>query len=108
MSTSLERMKKILGSPLGSRKKSATQQQQYFGTPLDTLLRREDGRIPHLVSKICDYVLTNGAFLTIRCACVRSCLVFGSLRFILLLLLSGVRMTSVPTLMSLGPFCSSY
>ncbi|KAI0239940.1 Protein FAM13A [Lamellibrachia satsuma] len=59
VSSSLERMKKILGSPLGSRKK-ATTQQQYFGVPLEALLRREDTRIPHLVSKICEYVLRNG------------------------------------------------
>ena len=60
-------MKKILGSPLGSRKKAATQQ-QYFGVPLEGLLRREDATIPHLVCKICDYVLRNGASSTYNIA----------------------------------------
>ena len=79
VSSSLERMKKILGSPLGSRKK-ATTQQQYFGVPLEALLRREDTRIPHLVSKICEYVLRNGVCFLHTFVCVCICLAMTSMQ----------------------------
>ena len=47
----MERMKKILTSPINKKKSVVTL--RYFGVPLEELARREGSTIPQLVQKIC-------------------------------------------------------
>ncbi len=55
----MDRMKKILTSPI-TKKKSVVTSSRYFGVPLEELTRREETAIPQLVQKICVFIQTHG------------------------------------------------
>jgi hypothetical protein len=74
----MDKVKKILSSPITRRKNANTlpltstlsqpdpatktlpQGPGYFGVPLEDILQREGTDVPHLVTKICTYLLKHG------------------------------------------------
>ena len=66
----MERMKKILTSPINKKKSVVTS--RYFGVPLEELSRREGSTIPQLVQKICIFIQNQGEYLCYQACSQRS------------------------------------
>ena len=68
--SAMDKMKKILGSPMTKKRSMATsspsagQIGKYFGIALEEITRREGSHIPHLVTRVCKYIKEYGKCLT--------------------------------------------